>query len=167
MLGKEVVIYDYVVRVFGSCSDSFFLSFRRVASRQICISNDSNGASKTCVSPENPYNTSTTDVTISIHFDDFPFETGWHIAQIEHDGEQGRILVNRPIGTYDHENETQEVIALSKGKDFLFVLEDASGDGISCCKHQGSYSLSMGDKLLVSGGAYFGARRESAFSVTL
>jgi hypothetical protein len=87
--------------------------------------------------------------------DDFPQETGWYIEDLT----TGREITRRIPGTYgplESRMEVEETVIVFTGNEYVFVIEDANGDGL-CCNEPGTfYFLFAGDVLLGSGGEDFG-----------
>ena len=90
----------------------------------------------------------TTDVTLTLTFDNYPEETSWQIKSgstvvasggtygSQADGSTLNVNVTLPDGCYD------------------FVISDAYGDGMCCSYGNGSYSLTAGSTVLASGGSF-------------
>lgn len=92
--------------------------------------------------------TGSTDVALTLVFDNYPEETSWQIRSgstvvasggtygSQADGSTLNVNVTLPDGCYD------------------FIISDAYGDGICCSYGNGSYSLSAGSTVLASGGSF-------------
>jgi len=100
----------------------------------------------------------TTDMTLTLTFDNYPEETSWQIL----DG----AAVVASGGTYASQADGSTLVvnvALTTGC-YDFVINDAYGDGICCSYGSGSYTLAAGATTLASGGA-FGSSETTAFCV--
>ncbi|MCP4457809.1 MAG: S8 family serine peptidase [Cytophagales bacterium] len=100
----------------------------------------------------------TTDVTLTLNFDDYPEETSWQIL----DG----AAVVASGGTYGSQADGSTLVlnvALSTGC-YDFVISDVFSDGICCTYGSGSYSLTDGATTLASGGS-FGSSETTNFCV--
>ncbi len=99
-----------------------------------------------------------TEVTVTINFDNYPEETSWLIIQGGQTFASGSNYGSQPDGsTYT------EVVCLADGC-YDFVIKDAYGDGICCGYGNGSYSVTNGSTVFVSGGN-FGSSETTNFCV--
>lgn len=100
----------------------------------------------------------TTNVALTLTFDNYPEETSWQIL----DG----ATVVASGGTYASQADGSTLVVnvpLSVGC-YDFVISDTYGDGICCSYGNGSYSLVDGGTTLASGGS-FGSSESTAFCV--
>jgi hypothetical protein len=100
----------------------------------------------------------TTNLTLTITFDNYPEETSWEIL----DG----ATVVASGGTYGSEPDgSTKVINVTVADGcYDFVIYDSYGDGICCSYGSGSYNLSDSGGTLASGGS-FGSSETTAFCV--
>jgi hypothetical protein len=99
------------------------------------------------------------DVVVSIVFDEFQPEIGWAISRVV----TGEMVASAPFGSYPFLTETAtEVVALIAGEEYVFVIEDDFGDGLS--RPRGTYEVLQGDVVLVMGGGDFGFDEETIFT---
>lgn len=99
---------------------------------------------------------STSTVSLTLTFDNYPEETSWQILSGATVVASGGTYPSQPDGSTLVEN-----ISLSTGC-YDFVINDSYGDGICCAFGSGSYTLTEGGTTLVSGGA-FGSSETSNF----
>jgi hypothetical protein len=96
-----------------------------------------------------------------ILFDSQPEDIGWTLQNLS----SNQIVISRPVGYYlKGTHATEEVIMLCVNQPYLFILDDAGGDGL-CCDIPGIYSLqqeAIQDEL-VHGGGYFSTPKSSTF----
>jgi hypothetical protein len=100
----------------------------------------------------------TTNVALTLTFDNYPEETSWQILS-------GSTVVASG-GTYASQADGSTLVvntALAIGC-YSFVINDVYGDGICCSYGAGSYSLADGGTILASGGS-FGSSETTAFCV--
>jgi trimeric autotransporter adhesin len=100
----------------------------------------------------------TTNVALTLTFDNYPEETSWQILN-------GSTVVASG-GTYASQADGSTLVvntALAIGC-YSFVINDVYGDGICCSYGAGSYSLADGGTILASGGS-FGSSETTAFCV--
>lgn len=96
--------------------------------------------------------------TLDITFDGYGSETSWKVLDA-----LGGVVASKPAGTYaDGQATASESITLCSGRDYTFVIEDSFGDGLSFPAN-GSYTLTIGSTVKVSGGGDFGSSESTAF----
>lgn len=100
----------------------------------------------------------TTDVTLSITFDNYPEETSWSVMSGSTAVESGGPYGSQADGSTLNINMT-----LDDGC-YSLVMNDSYGDGICCSYGSGSYTLSDGSTTLASGGS-FGSSETTNFCV--
>lgn len=90
-----------------------------------------------------------TDVTLSITFDNYPEETSWTIT----DGSNSVVASG---GTYGNQADgsTLNISETLPAGCYSFTISDVYGDGICCSYGNGSYSLTDGGNVLVSGSSF-------------
>jgi trimeric autotransporter adhesin len=100
----------------------------------------------------------TTDVALTLVFDNYPEETSWQIKS-------GATVVASG-GTYgaQADGSTLVVNVTLDNACYDLVMLDAYGDGMCCTYGAGSYSLKAGTTVLASGGS-FAASQTTAFCV--
>jgi hypothetical protein len=97
-------------------------------------------------------------LTLNIVFDGYGSETAWNIKDA-----LGGVVVSKPSKTYeDGQASASETITLCAGRDYTFTITDDYGDGLSYPAN-GSYTLSLGSTVKVTGGGDFGASETTAF----
>lgn len=97
-----------------------------------------------------------TEFTLDILLDNWPGETTWVV-----EGSGGVVAQGGP---YQEANAAvQSVFCLTDGC-YVFKIFDSYGDGICCGYGSGNYSLTQGDNVIVSGGA-FGTVESTEFCV--
>lgn len=97
-------------------------------------------------------------LTLNFVFDAWGSETGWQIKDA-----LGGIVVSKPRNTYaDGQATATESITLCAGRDYTLIITDYYGDGLSDPAN-GSYTLSLGGTVKVTGGGNFGASQTTAF----
>ncbi|WP_239004452.1 GEVED domain-containing protein [Lacinutrix sp. WUR7] len=91
----------------------------------------------------------TTDVSLSITFDNYPEETSWTIT----DGSNSVVASG---GTYGNQADgsTLNLNETLPAGCYSFTISDVYGDGICCSYGNGSYSLTDGGNVLVSGSSF-------------
>jgi len=99
-----------------------------------------------------------TTLNLALTFDNYPEETTWEIV----DGSTV-IAEGGPYGNYADGSTINVSITVPEGC-YDFNIYDAYGDGICCSYGNGSYSLSDGNNIIVSGGS-FGSRESSSFCI--
>jgi hypothetical protein len=100
------------------------------------------------------------EVTVNIQFDANPQETGWYLA----DDEYQCFRVGVPALTYREDLQSvEDRVLIVGGVRYMFVMEDTNGDGMSSGSRPGSYTVSHGDTVLVSGGGDFGYEQQTFF----
>ncbi len=90
-----------------------------------------------------------TEITITLHFDNYPEETSWQLRN-----SNNAIVASG--GTYGSQSDGSTLSiseCLSDGC-YSFVINDAYGDGLCCSYGQGNYAISNGSETLASGGAF-------------
>jgi bacillolysin len=100
----------------------------------------------------------TTDVALTLKFDNYPEETSWQIKS-------GATVVASG-GTYgaQADGSTLVVNVTLNNACYDLVMLDAYGDGMCCAYGSGSYSLKAGTTVLASGGS-FASSQTTAFCV--
>ncbi len=90
----------------------------------------------------------TTDVTLTLVFDNYPEETSWQILS-------GSTVVASG-GTYGSQADGSTLVQTITLEDgcYDFVINDAYGDGMCCSYGNGSYQLANGSTILASGGSF-------------
>lgn len=99
-----------------------------------------------------------TTLNLSLTFDNYPEETTWEIA----DGSTV-IAEGGPYGNYADGSTINVSITVPEGC-YDFNIYDSYGDGICCSYGSGSYALSNGNNVIVSGGS-FGSGESTSFCV--
>jgi hypothetical protein len=98
-------------------------------------------------------------VDVEIVFDGFAPEIGWFIAD-----DNGTVVTDVPIGTYPPlTTSATEPVELMVGMNYTFTIVDLFGDGLSN-PEDGSYTVTQGDIVLVSGGGNFGKNETTEFT---
>lgn len=87
-------------------------------------------------------------VTISLTTDNFANETSWDLVN------NSTGIVAATGGNYSNNQTITQTVVLTPNDCYTFTIYDAFGDGICCAEGQGSYSLSIGGEIIVSGGAF-------------
>jgi hypothetical protein len=101
------------------------------------------------------------ELLIKIQFDMDPMETGWYIA----DSLYQCFRVGVPALTYrDDLQSVEERVLVVGGIEYMFVIEDAAGNGMTAGSRQGSYTVSHNDVVLVAGGGDFGSEQQTFFT---
>ena len=97
-------------------------------------------------------------LTLNFVFDGYANETGWQIKDA-----LGGIVISKPKDTYAEGQATaSETITLCAGRNYTFTITDDYGDGLSYPAN-GTYTLSLGSTVKVTGGGDFGASQTTAF----
>ncbi|MHA7060091.1 endonuclease [Aquimarina sp. M1] len=101
------------------------------------------------------------EVNLSITFDDYPEETGWEVRN-----ENNQIVYSE--GSYGSQ-ANGSTINVSRRLDagcYTLVVKDTYGDGICCSYGNGSYTLTMvsNGTVLASGGS-FGSQESTSFCI--
>jgi hypothetical protein len=110
--------------------------------------------------PYEDWCTSGTDtVTIDLLTDEYPEETSWEIL----DREGIKVAGKNDFG--DEATLYQHSIALCKGRQYDFVINDRYGDGICCEYGNGAYSVWLGNEPIVENGGEFEYYEASTFWV--
>ncbi|MBQ0788523.1 MAG: DUF5011 domain-containing protein [Oceanihabitans sp.] len=96
-----------------------------------------------------PASSGTTDVTLSITFDNYPEETSWTITD-------GSSAVVASGGTYGSQADgaTLNINTELPAGCYSLTIKDTYGDGICCSYGNGSYSLTDGGTVLASGSSF-------------
>ncbi|HNP18115.1 MAG TPA: M4 family metallopeptidase [Fulvivirga sp.] len=89
-----------------------------------------------------------TDVTLTLTFDNYPEETSWQIKSGSTVVASGGTYGSQPDGSTINVNVT-----LPDGC-YDFVISDTYGDGICCSYGNGSYTLKAGTTVLASGSSF-------------
>lgn len=97
-------------------------------------------------------------LTLTINLDNYPEETSWTVTSGGSTVASGGTYGSQPDGSTVVEN-----ITLDDGS-YTFTINDAYGDGICCGYGNGSYSLTSGSTVIVSGGS-FGSSESTNFCV--
>lgn len=98
-------------------------------------------------------------IELSLTLDNYPEETSWTIKDASGTTiESGGTYGNQPDGSTLNLN-----FNLSPG-DYTFTINDSYGDGICCGYGSGSYTLSSGSTVIVTGGN-FGASESTSFCI--
>jgi len=95
--------------------------------------------------------------TLDISFDYYSSETGWYIVD-----SLGGVVLSNQYGS-DGIWTTSENLSLCSGRDYTLVFTDAYGDGMDDGTNLGSYTLTIGGAVKVTGGGGFGASESNAF----
>lgn len=99
-----------------------------------------------------------TNIFVLITFDDYSEETSWEIYR---QGEANAIFSN----SYGNGlTSTNERYCLPAGE-YLFIINDAFGDGMCCDWGEGSYNIILGDGTVVASGGEFATSESSTFTV--
>lgn len=104
------------------------------------------------------YTQNCTEVTavLDIVFDGYGSETTYGIT----DALDGTVASGGPYS--DGQVSASEDITLCAGRDYVFTIYDAYGDGLSW-PNNGTYTLTVGSDVKASGGGNFGAEESTAF----
>lgn len=100
----------------------------------------------------------TTNVTLTLTFDNYPEETSWSITSGSTTVASGGTYGSEPDGSTLNIN-----VPLTDGC-YNFVINDSYGDGMCCSYGSGSYSLTNGGTTLASGGS-FGSSETTPFCI--
>ena len=105
-------------------------------------------------------------VSLAISFDCWPEETGWSISN-----ENGSVIASQVAGYYSS-SDTVEDICVSEEDCYVFTITDSYGDGLGGsqwggCSIDGSYDVSAGGYVLVSGAGDFGSSISHEFCVIM
>ncbi|WP_456460388.1 M4 family metallopeptidase [Reichenbachiella sp.] len=100
----------------------------------------------------------TTNVTLTMTFDNYPEETSWSIMSGSTTIASGGTYASQADGSTLNVN-----VELADGC-YSLVMNDAYGDGMCCSYGSGSYSLTDGSTTLASGGS-FGSSETTPFCV--
>jgi hypothetical protein len=95
--------------------------------------------------------------TLDINFDYYASETSWDIF----DSLGGVVLSGE--GYSDGQAPASLELALCAGRDYTLVFYDAYGDGMNDGTNLGSYMLTIGGEVKVTGGGNFGASESNEF----
>jgi len=97
--------------------------------------------------------------TLDITFDFYAEETGWEITD-----SLGGVVASKPTGSYARgQTPVSENLTLCSGRDYTLTFTDAYADGMNDGTNLGSYTLTMGGTVKVTGGGAFGASESTAF----
>jgi len=99
-----------------------------------------------------------TTLNLSLIFDNYPEETTWEILE-----GSTAIAAGGPYGNYADGSTINVSITVPEGC-YDFIIYDSYGDGICCSYGNGSYTLSEGSNVIVSGGS-FGSGESTSFCV--
>lgn len=102
-------------------------------------------------------NCSEVTATLDFIFDFYSSETGWYIT----DALDGEVVAGG--GYADGIGTASESITLCAGRDYTLHVTDAYGDGMNDGANLGSYTLTIGGVVKVTGGGDFGAIESTAF----
>jgi len=105
--------------------------------------------------PPPPPTLSCTDVTVEIVTDAYPSETTWNIKN-----SMGSIVARG--GPYSQTNKAHTETTCLEDDYLTFKIVDLYGDGLCCTYGNGSYSVSIGDRILANGDQ-FGRYQSSSF----
>lgn len=117
--------------------------------------NNSKSAIKTISST---YTTST--VSLSLTTDNWGDETSWELIN-----SSTEVVVSQG-GNYIGNQTISEIFELVPGDCYTFTIYDQYGDGICCDYGQGSYTLTAGTEVIVSGGS-FGVSESTSFTIDI
>jgi len=95
--------------------------------------------------------------TLNIVFDGYGSETGWEITD-----SLGGVVASSSDEYIDGQATAQKTITLCAGRDYTFTISDVYGDGLSY-PNNGTYSLTIGGAVKVSGGGDFGFSESTEF----
>jgi hypothetical protein len=99
----------------------------------------------------------TVKIVVNIYLDEHASDVWWSI--LERDSDQ--VVVQRPFGTYQYENEVTETVYLRPERAYIFTILDKYGDGLS---DGGFYQVLTDDgSPLVTGEGSFGRERTHEF----
>ena len=96
------------------------------------------------LSPSHPPKPGCIDVKVDIVTDQYPDETTWIIK-----GSEGGIVARG--GPYTRANAVYTAIYCLQGDDLTFKVTDLYGDGLCCTHGNGSYSVSIWDRVVGEG----------------
>ena len=96
-----------------------------------------------------PASSGSTDVNLSITFDNYPEETSWSIAD-----SSGSTVASGGTYASQADGSTLNVSAELPTGCYTLTINDAYGDGICCSYGNGSYALTDGGTVLVSGSSF-------------
>jgi hypothetical protein len=103
-------------------------------------------------------NCSEVTATLQINFDGYASETSWVITD-----SLGGVVMEAALGKYaDGLATVTETITLCAGRDFTLEILDAYGDGLTY-PSQGSYSLTVGTKVVIDKSGDFGDGESTEF----
>lgn len=97
-----------------------------------------------------------TPVVVAFVFDAYPEETSWELFDSD-----DNLLISG--GGYDDETSFSRGFCLVPGE-YTFIVYDVFSDGICCTYGNGSYTVSIGNTVLASGGD-FGASESTTFTI--
>ena len=100
---------------------------------------------------------SETETTVSITLDNYPAETSWEIL----DDNNNSILTGGNYGNIAPLTTVDTTVCITNGC-YLFNMFDSFGDGICCLEGDGSFSVTVGGNLVVTGGQ-FGSFSSNSF----
>lgn len=105
-------------------------------------------------------------ITIFLHFDDYPSETGWSLYC------DNALLVSVPTGSYSSNLQQQNVtktFQINDGAECRFTITDGLGDGICCENGNGLFRIFLGDNaqdgILVYEGGEFEQTEVVSFTI--
>ena len=100
------------------------------------------------------------ELVVKIQFDLNPMETGWYIA----DSLYECFRIGVPALTYRGIQSVEERVLVVGGIEYMFVIEDSAGNGMTSGGRQGSYTVSHNDIVLVAGGGDFESEQQTFFT---
>jgi hypothetical protein len=97
--------------------------------------------------------------TLDFKFDTYAEETGWSITDA-----LGGVVASKAATSYTRSQGTAtETIVLCAGRDYKLIVTDVYADGMDDGTILGSYTLTIGGTIKVSGGGAFGPSETTAF----
>ncbi len=100
-----------------------------------------------------------TEGFVLITFDDYSEETSWQVFQA---GSTTPVASNSYAAG---QTSTNERICILEPGNYLFVINDAFGDGMCCDFGEGSFQFILGDGTLVGSGGEFGSSESFEFTI--
>jgi len=89
-------------------------------------------------------------ITVQVISDDYGNETAWTVADIQ----TNNIYFSIDLNTYGNNQTNIHEFCIPEDACVIFTITDSYGDGICCGYGQGSYEVSLGGDIIVSGGNF-------------
>ena len=104
------------------------------------------------------------DATIEIFMDGYPRDIGWQLEYIGDPGDPREVVALRSPGVYTTPYDSvQEAVTLKDGAVYSFFIIDTSSNGLCCTYGTGSYRLTIGDRVVITGNGEFDYGKDHTF----